>query len=173
MPDTADDVLVEARNLKKYYTNKRDILGRPVHVVKAVDDVTFAINRGETLGVVGESGCGKSTLGRAMIRLLEPTQGDIFFKGINIASLTRKELREYRRDMQIIFQDPYASLNPMRTVFEAVREALAAARIGTQEERADRVAEALAAVGLTARNSTSIPMRCRAGSGSGSPLPGR
>jgi oligopeptide/dipeptide ABC transporter ATP-binding protein len=149
MSSTPEDALIRTQNLKKYYVNRRDLLGRPVKVVKAVDDVTLTINRGETLGVVGESGCGKSTLGRAMIRLLKPTQGDVFFKGVNIAGLTQKELRTYRRDMQIIFQDPYASLNPMRTVFESVREALDAARIGTPKERADTAAETLAAVGLS------------------------
>jgi oligopeptide/dipeptide ABC transporter ATP-binding protein len=149
MTEPVESAVIQTRDLKKYYVNKRDILGKPLQTVKAVDGVTFAINRGETLGVVGESGCGKSTLGRVMIRLLEPTQGDVFFKGVNIAGFTQKELRAYRRDMQIIFQDPYASLNPMRTVFEAVREALTAARIGTPKERDETVAETLDAVGLT------------------------
>jgi peptide/nickel transport system ATP-binding protein/oligopeptide transport system ATP-binding protein len=157
MPDNDTVALIRTKNLRKYFVNKRDMLGRPTKLVKAVDDVTLTINRGETLGVVGESGCGKSTLGRVIIRLLDPTHGDVFFKGVNISGLGQGALREYRRDMQIIFQDPYASLNPMRTVFESVREALIAAHIGTRAQRDEMTADTLGAVGLNRRQFHKYP----------------
>lgn len=111
------EVLVDVKNLKKYF---------PTHekgkVVKAVDDITFQIHKGETLGVVGESGCGKSTTGRLVLRLLEPTSGTVLFKGQDMSKLKKKELRSLRKEMQIIFQDPYASLDPRKTVFQILAE---------------------------------------------------
>ena len=111
------EVLADVKNLKKYFpTSEKD------KVVKAVDDITFQIYKGETLGVVGESGCGKSTTGRLVLRLLEPTSGTILFKGQDMSRLKKKDLRAMRKEMQIIFQDPYASLDPRKTVFQILAE---------------------------------------------------
>jgi oligopeptide/dipeptide ABC transporter ATP-binding protein len=117
-------------------------------VVRAVDDVTFEILKGETLGLVGESGCGKSTVGRCLLRLIEPTSGEIDFDGRNVRSLNRSDLRELRREMQIVFQDPYASLNPRMKVGDIVGEPLVIHKIGTKKERSERVGELLRRVGL-------------------------
>ncbi|MDR3364350.1 MAG: ABC transporter ATP-binding protein [Clostridiales Family XIII bacterium] len=143
------ETLIRAAGLKTYYINKRDCLGRPVKVVKAVDNVNFDIRQGETLGVVGESGCGKSTLGRTLIKLIEPTGGEILFRGKDLAGLSAREMLPLRPEMQIVFQDPYASLNPMRTVYDAVREPLGVMKYGAREDRPAMVAEALATVGLS------------------------
>lgn len=135
--------LVNVRGLVKHF---------PVEgsddVVRAVDDVSFEILRGETLGLVGESGCGKSTVGRCLLRLIEPTAGVIDFDGRDVLSLARGELRELRRQMQIVFQDPYASLNPRMRVGDIVGEPLVIHKIGTKSERRDRVGELLRRVGL-------------------------
>ena len=117
-------------------------------VVRAVDGVSFEIFRGETLGLVGESGCGKSTVGRCLLRLIEPTAGEIDFEGRDVRSLGKTELRELRRQMQIVFQDPYASLNPRMKVGDIVGEPLVIHKMGTKKERNDRVAELLKRVGL-------------------------
>ncbi|MBC7911144.1 MAG: dipeptide ABC transporter ATP-binding protein [Pyrinomonadaceae bacterium] len=117
-------------------------------VVRAVDGVTFEILRGETLGLVGESGCGKSTVGRCLLRLIEPTAGEVLFDGSDVLALGRKGLRELRREMQIIFQDPYASLNPRLTVLAIVGEPLKIHKLGDKSERRERVAELLRKVGL-------------------------
>ena len=135
--------LVNVRGLVKHF---------PVEgsddVVRAVDDVSFEILRGETLGLVGESGCGKSTVGRCLLRLIEPTAGVIKFDGRDVLSLSRGELRQLRRQMQIVFQDPYASLNPRMKVGDIVGEPLVIHKIGTKSERRDRVAELMRRVGL-------------------------
>lgn len=137
------DVLVSVRNLVKHF---------PVEgsddVVRAVDGVSFQIFAGETLGLVGESGCGKSTVGRCLLRLIEPTSGTINFLGQDVLSLKRKELRELRREMQIIFQDPYASLNPRMKIGEIVGEPLVIHNQGTKSQQHERVAELLRRVGL-------------------------
>src|SRR6476620_7730913 len=111
MPDPAEPLL-QVRNLKKYFPIRRGVLSRVAAYVKAVDDISFDINRGETFGLVGESGCGKTTAGRAILRLLEPDAGSIRFDGIDLMALGKQDLRRKRRDMQIVFQDPFASLNP-------------------------------------------------------------
>ena len=118
------DILLEVRDLKKYYTTKGGILSGPKRVVKAVDGVSFQLRKREIFGIVGESGCGKSTLGRSILRLIDATQGEIIFEGENVRALSREEMRKKRRDMQIIFQDPGASLNPRMTVGELLREPL-------------------------------------------------
>jgi oligopeptide transport system ATP-binding protein len=141
--------LIEVRNLRKEFSIKGGILSREIGSVKAVSDVTLSIKKGETLGLVGESGCGKSTLGRCVIRLLEPTGGRIFFEGKDITALKGESLRSLRRRMQIIFQDPYASLNPRMTIGSIIAEPLLIHKIGANKaERMDRVRELLELVGL-------------------------
>ena len=142
------NILIEVRNLKKYFPIKRGIIKRQTGSVKAVDDVSFRVHRGETLGVVGESGCGKSTTGMSLLRLIEPTEGEIFFDGQELTSLDANELREARRQMQMIFQDPYASLNPRHTIGRIISEALRIHHIGDAKEQEDRVAELMKVVGL-------------------------
>jgi oligopeptide/dipeptide ABC transporter ATP-binding protein len=139
----ARDGLVRVRGLFKHFP-----VAGGEDVVRAVDGVTFEIYKGETLGLVGESGCGKSTVGRCLLRLMEPTRGEVFFEDRDVLSLSGKELRGLRREMQIIFQDPYASLNPRMKVREIVGEPLAVHGVGTKQERKDRVAELLTKVGL-------------------------
>lgn len=134
--------LVEIKDLKKHFPVPHK------QVVRAVDGVSFTINRGETLGLVGESGCGKTTVGRCILRLIEPTSGEIRFDGRDLLKLDRGEMRTLRRRMQIIFQDPYASLNPRMRVGSIIREPLEIHRIGDRRERKDRVAELLRVVGL-------------------------
>lgn len=140
---TNNQQLVDVRGLVKHF---------PVEgsddVVRAVDGVSFAIMRGETLGLVGESGCGKSTVGRCLLRLIEPTAGKVTFDGRDVFSLGKSDLRQLRREMQIVFQDPYASLNPRMKVGDIVGEPLVIHKIGTKSERRDRVAELLRRVGL-------------------------
>ena len=139
--------IVETRGLKMYFPVSRTITGKPRRLLKAVDDVSFAIGRGQTFGLVGESGCGKTTIGRCLVRLYQPTDGQILFDGQDIARLSEKELIPYRRRMQMIFQDPYASLNPRMTVASIIAEPL----LHTDMSRADRdarVRELIDLVGL-------------------------
>ncbi len=149
--------LLEVRNLKKYFPVRGGVLRRVVAQVRAVDDVSFSIGRGRTLGLVGESGCGKSTLGRAVLRLHEPTAGEVILDGRPVTGLNARELRERRREMQIVFQDPYASLNPRRTVLQTLREPLDLHAIGTRAERRRRVEELLEIVGLRAQVASRYP----------------
>ncbi|MGB4726393.1 MAG: dipeptide/oligopeptide/nickel ABC transporter ATP-binding protein, partial [Thermogutta sp.] len=118
------DILLIVRHLKKYFPKRRGLLSRVVANTRAVDDVSFAIRRGETLGLVGESGCGKTTLGRTVVRLLEPTSGTIVFDGQDVLKATGQELRAMRRRMQIVFQDPFSSLNPRMTIKSIIEEGL-------------------------------------------------
>lgn len=149
MAPGGNNVLVRVQNLKKHFPITRGvILRREEGVVKAVDGVSFDIHRGETLGLVGESGCGKSTTGRTMLRLHDPTEGRIYFDGTDLADLSRREMRRYRRRLQIIFQDPYASLNPRMTVGNIIAEPLKVHNIGTEAERRQRVESLLELVGL-------------------------
>ena len=142
--------LLEIRDLKKHYPVRDGMFRRASQYVKAVDGVTLAIEPGETLGLVGESGCGKTTLGRCVVRLVEPTSGSIAFEGRDLAALPAPALREMRRKMQIIFQDPYASLNPRMRIGEIIGEGLRIHNIARGEERRSRVKELLARVGLRA-----------------------
>src|SRR5512140_391963 len=125
------EALVEVNNLVKYFPVRAGLLQRVVNQVKAVDDVSFIVKKGETLGMVGESGCGKTTVGRTMLRLVEPTSGSVIFEGKDVFSLPPRELKVVRRDMQIIFQDPYASLDPRVPIGESVMEGLHIHKIGT------------------------------------------
>ncbi len=119
-----NDILIDVKNLTKRFPIKGGLWGRTVGHVNAVNNISFSIKRGETLGLVGESGCGKSTLGRTLLRLIEPTSGEVFFNGENVTTMEREKLRSMRKKMQIIFQDPYASLNPRMTVGEILAEPL-------------------------------------------------
>lgn len=144
------NVLIEARNIKKYFPLKSGFFKKNVLYVKAVDDVSFNIYEGETLGVVGESGCGKSTLGRTILRLHTPTGGSILFENNDIAKLSRENLRLKRKDMQLIFQDPFSSLNPRQTVGDIIGEPLYIHnKKMTYEERKKRVEDLLSLVGLS------------------------
>jgi oligopeptide transport system ATP-binding protein len=143
------EVLLEVTNLKKYFPIKSGILfQREVAAVKAVDGVSFKVYKGETLGLVGESGCGKSTTGRTILQLYRPTSGSVKYRGQEITELKGEALRRMRREMQMIFQDPYASLNPRMSVGRIVAEPLVVHNIGTKKEREERVAELLEMVGL-------------------------
>src|SRR6478609_6289019 len=150
--------LLEVQNLKVHFPVKRGVLRRTQDFVKAVDDVSFTIAPGETLGLVGESGCGKTTLGRAIVRLIEPTAGSVVFVGKNLAHLSGAELRAQRRQLQMIFQDPYGSLNPRMTVEDIIGEALDIHGLAeSSAARAGRVAELLKAVGLDAAYAQRYP----------------
>jgi len=144
----ANGNLVEARNLKKFFPVHTHFFSRAKTFVQAVVGVNLSIRRGETLGLVGESGCGKSTLGRLILRLEEPTEGQIFFETEDILQYDSERLRQLRREMQIIFQDPYSSLNPRKTVGSIIGEPLIIHRIGTKKEREERVSKLLEVVGL-------------------------
>jgi oligopeptide transport system ATP-binding protein len=139
--------LLEVRNLVKHFV-RRHGLWRPPSVVKAVDDVSFSIEEGEMFGLVGESGSGKSTTGRCILRLIEPSSGDIFFRGENVLQFSRARMRQARRDMQIVFQDPYSSLNPRMRAGDIVEEPLIIHKLGSKAQRHARVAELFTLVGL-------------------------
>jgi oligopeptide/dipeptide ABC transporter, ATP-binding protein, C-terminal domain len=144
----SSDTLLEVNNLVKHFPIKGGILRRTVAVVKAVDGVSFAIKRGETLGLVGESGCGKTTTGRTILRLEKATDGEVIFDGKDVLAASGSQLKALRRDMQIVFQDPYASLDPRMTIGESVAEGLTIHGIGSKAERIERVREVLAKVGM-------------------------
>jgi oligopeptide transport system ATP-binding protein len=145
--------LLRVRNLRKHFPVQGALFSRDTQRVRAVDGVTFDIHAGETLGLVGESGCGKSTTGRLILRLIEPTSGEVWFAQRNVSAISRRQLQGLRKDMQIIFQDPYASLDPRMTVASTVGEALAVHRlVRGRKEREERIVELLQTVGLTAEH---------------------
>jgi len=158
-PSAAPDssALLEVTNLKKYFPIKGGILRRTVATVKAVDGVSFAVKQGETLGLVGESGCGKTTTGRTVLRLEQATAGEVLFEGKDVLKAGGRQMKALRRDMQIVFQDPYASLDPRLTVGESIAEGLVIHGIGTVNERRERVREVLGRVGLHANQMTRFP----------------
>ncbi len=142
--------LLEVNQVKKYFTIQSGFLQRTIGFNKAVDNVSFYINRGETFGIVGESGCGKSTTGKMITRLYEPTEGQILFEGNDISHLSQKELRKFRREIQMVFQDPYASLNPRKRIGILLEEPYKIHNIYSEKERRGKVEELLEIVGLNA-----------------------
>jgi oligopeptide transport system ATP-binding protein len=160
----ADDILLEVRDLVKYFEVGAGFFGGHRGTVRAVDGVSFTIRRGETLGLVGESGCGKTTTGRCVLQLERPTRGNIVFEGQELTTLGEAELRAVRRRMQVIFQDPYSSLNPRMTVGEIVEEPLAVHRIVTDgTARAARVRQLLSHVGLLSQHARRYPHQLSGG----------
>ena len=157
MLTVVSEALVEARNLRSHYPVRRGLFGGPAQYVRAVDDVSFDIRRGETLGLVGESGCGKSTLGRALIALRPIAGGSVSFAGQSIYRLEAKDLKALRKEMQIVFQDPFASLDPRKTVGRSVRAALDIHGVGSSAERQGQVEEMFRRVGLTRAHTTRFP----------------
>lgn len=151
------ELLLEVNGLKKYFPITGGIFGKKTGEVKAVDDISFFVKKGETLGIVGESGCGKSTTGRLLMRLIEASDGRILFEDKEITSMTKSELRKTRRDIQMVFQDPYASLNPRHSIGKILEEPLIVHGIGTKEERKKRVQEMLDIVGLSSYHARRYP----------------
>ncbi|MGD8457640.1 MAG: dipeptide ABC transporter ATP-binding protein [Anaerolineales bacterium] len=155
--DTERKTLVKVEKLKKYYSVRGGVLRQITAWVKAVDDVSFEIYPGETLGLVGESGCGKTTVGRTLLNLIKPTEGNVFFDGNNVYELTTKEWKKVRRDMQIIFQDPFASLDPRLCIADSIGEGLRIHRIGNRRERFEEVLDILRKVGLEEYHARRFP----------------
>jgi len=149
--------LVQVKNLVKYFPVRGGVLQRVLAWVQAVDDVSFNIRQGETVGLVGESGCGKTTVGRTMLRLIEPTSGSVTFDGTEVFKLRGRELKEMRRNMQIIFQDPYASLDPRAPIGESIAEGLKIHNIGNSRERYETTIEMLRKVGMEDYHSRRYP----------------
>lgn len=142
------ETLLDVKNLEKFFPIKGGLLGRKVGEVKAVNNISFNMKRGEVVGLIGESGSGKTTAGRALLRLIEPTGGQVIFNGTDVVKLSKAQMRDYRREMQIIFQDPFASLNPRMTVSDIIGEAMQIHNLHPGKARIERTAELLARVGL-------------------------
>ncbi len=155
---TESDVLLEIRNLTKHFPIRKKMFSRqPAGAVRAVDGVSLSIKRGETIGIVGESGCGKSTTGRAVLRLLEPTAGEIVFEGTDIRALNPEQLRKFRTNMQMVFQDPYASLDPRWTVRQILEEPLRTHETIGQKELEERIDSLMETVGLSPYHASRFP----------------
>ena len=142
------DAILEVRHLKKYFVLKKTLMGKPLSTLKAVDDVSFKVKQGETLGIVGESGCGKTTMGRTILKLYQPTSGQVFFKGTDIAGYKPKEMRPLRTKMQIVFQDPYSSLPPRSTVGDILSEPVLVHNIVPKEQVKEYVMDLMERCGL-------------------------
>ncbi|MBN8210620.1 dipeptide ABC transporter ATP-binding protein [Bacillus sp. NTK071] len=151
------EALLEVKQLKKHFPIEGGVLKQQVGTVKAVDGVTFTLHKGETFGLVGESGCGKSTTGRMLMRLLEPSDGEVLFDGKEMTSLSKNEMRHLRKDIQMVFQDPFASLNPRHTVERIIEEPLIVHKLGNKAERKKRVRELLEIVGLSSYHAKRYP----------------
>ncbi|MBL4954696.1 dipeptide ABC transporter ATP-binding protein [Neobacillus sp. YIM B02564] len=149
--------LLQVTNLKKYFPVKKGLFRQTVSEVKAVDDVSFTLYEGETLGLVGESGCGKSTLGRTVLQLIKPTSGEVVYRGSNLTDMNFRELRPFRKEIQMIFQDPYASLNGRQTVKQILQEPFQIHQLYSRKEREERVQEILEKVGLNKEMSNRYP----------------
>ncbi|MGG3914338.1 ABC transporter ATP-binding protein [Rossellomorea vietnamensis] len=154
---TGKKPILEVKGLKQYFPVKRESLFQPKQVVKAVDDIHFTLYEGETLSIVGESGCGKSTTGRAILQLDKPTEGTIKYNGIELNRLTKKELRNLRGDIQVIFQDPFASLNPRQTVRKILKEAMTIQKVLPPSKQEERMKELLGYVGLPITSLDRLP----------------
>ncbi|WCF09485.1 ABC transporter ATP-binding protein [Paenibacillus thiaminolyticus] len=152
-----DQALLDVRGLKKYFYTSKGLFGKNKQTLKAVDDVSFQIRRGETFGLVGESGCGKSTTGRSIVRLYDVTAGEIRFDGTDLAHLSERELKPFRKRMQTIFQDPYSSLNPGMNVTQLISEPMEIHGFGTKDERRETVLELLNKVGLKPEHAERYP----------------
>ena len=149
--------LLEIKGLKKYFPLRKGLLGRVAGWVYAVDDISFSLERGKTLGLVGESGCGKSTTGRSILRLIEPDAGEVLFEGREILGMSQDELRPLRKDMQLIFQDPFASLNPRLSIGEIIEEGLIVHGVNSRTERQDLIEWVLSRVGIRAELKNRYP----------------
>lgn len=149
--------IIQVKNLKKFFYGNKKLFQREPPIVKAVNDVSFSIREGETFGIVGESGCGKSTLGRTVIQLLKPTEGQVSYQGTDLSTLSPEEMRELRKEIQIIFQDPYASLNPKMTVRELIQGPLDVYSRGSREEKLEKVRRIISAVGLREQDLRKYP----------------
>jgi len=153
----SDDILLRVKDLKKHFPIKKGLFSRVVGQVKAVDGVSFELRRGEVLGLVGESGCGKTTTGRVILRLIEATGGEVWYEDQDVLKLDKRAMRAMRRKMQIVFQDPYSSLNPRLTVGSMIEEALTIHRLASGQKAKDRVAELLTLVGLAPHHARRYP----------------
>lgn len=154
---TSNEILLDVKNIKKYFPIKGGILKRTVSQLKAVDDISFTVRKGETLGIVGESGSGKSTLGRVLLRLLDPTEGQVIFDGTDITNLSQRKIRPHRGNMQIVFQDPFASLNSKMSVGQLIEEPLLVQGKMSRDERKKQVIAIIEKVGLRAADREKYP----------------